>query len=76
MSADKPEVLTRPADPGQWTRPDRSEGGDATDTARLTFDVTPSCGDGSKIAAFRRRRPSPDMLRDLLARIPSSENGE
>lgn len=63
---------TRPADPEQWIKAGPlPKGGDAaTNTARLTIDVTPELRGRIKIAAFRRGMTVADMLRELLARVP------
>lgn len=60
---------TRPADPEQWVKAEPAQSADvATNTARLTIDVTPEMRGRIKIAAFRRGTTVADMLRDLLAR--------
>lgn len=71
---------TRPADPEQWVKaePSSSSADAATNTARLTIDVTPEMRGRIKIAAFRRGTTVADMLRDLLAREfpPTGGDGE
>ncbi|MFV0514302.1 MAG: hypothetical protein ACK5MY_11855 [Jhaorihella sp.] len=71
---------TRPADPEHWIKagPPPQGGDAATNTARLTIDVTPEMRGRIKIAAFRRGTTVADMLRDLLAREfpPTSGDGE
>ena len=71
---------TRPADPEQWIKAGPPPKGDeaATNTARLTIDVTPELRGRIKIAAFRRGMTVADMLRALLAREfpPTTGDGE
>ncbi len=69
---DKRGFATRPADPEGWiragdARPAR-DGAAATQSARLTIDITPKLRGRIKIAAFGRGITVADMLRDLLAR--------
>jgi len=71
---------TRPADPEQWVKaePPPQSADVATNTARLTIDVTPEMRGRIKIAAFRRGTTVAEMLRDLLAREfpPTGGDGE
>ena len=70
----------RPIDANDWIkaadqpRPVSSSG--AGFTARLTIDVTPSLRGRIKIAAFQRGVTVADMLRELLAREFSQQQGD
>ncbi len=69
---DKRGFAARPVDPDGWiaagdARPAR-DSATATNSARLTIDITPELRGRIKIAAFGRGITVTDMLRDLLAR--------
>ena len=69
---DKRGFAARPADPEGWiragdARPAR-DSATATNSARLTIDITPELCGRIKIAAFGRGITVTDMLRELLAR--------
>jgi hypothetical protein len=70
---------SRPSDPEAWVRSPASDakasGKSEIFTARLTIDVTPDLRGRIKVAAFRRGNTVADMLRDLLVREFSNEDG-
>ena len=77
---DKRGFAARPVDPDGWiaagdARPAR-DSATATNSARLTIDITPELRGRIKIAAVRRGGTVTDMLRELLAREFPDTSGD
>lgn len=70
----------RPVDPDGWIKAGdastKGEGAAATNSARLTIDVTPAMRGRIKVAAFSRGITVADMLRELLAREFPDPSGD
>lgn len=70
----------RPVDPDGWIKagdtPPARDSAAATNSARLTIDVTPAMRGRIKVAAFSRGITVADMLRELLAREFPDPSGD